>query len=451
MTEMRRWVIPALAIALVGTSLWGFTQYRARMNWELQAENNYQRAFHELSYHLDGTQNLLSKASVVNSQRQTSRVFSDVWRHTYSAQQNLSQLPLTNIDLSRTKTFLANLQAFSSRQTDLAVDGKTVSESDWKNIRSFKSQAEFLAERLRQVQVYVLDSAARWVEEETPPATAAAGSSRDNTGQITKNFIMVEDGLRRIPDPSFDGNTLNIKAKPVGLTGSNVTAQQALDRAQAFLSPRKLTGYNLRVSQETRADMPGYMIEAVPPRDDGRKAIRMEFSKRGGHPMWMLEERNVMRSRHSMDKAIQAGAQFLQARGYRNMGVAMAADYQNIASVTYVPVVNDVLVYPDMVKLQIARDNLQVLGFDATSYLTFHKARNPQPKLSAPEARKKLNPHLQVKLARKAIVLNERFQEVLCHEFECTIGDDRFLVYINAVNGQEEKVRKITETGVEEL
>lgn len=450
MTEMRRWVIPALAIALVGASLWGFTQYRARQNWELQAENNYQRAFHELTFHMDGTQNLLSKASVANSARLMNRVFSDIWRHAYSAQQNLAQLPLTNVDLTSTRNFLAKLQSFSSRITEKAADGKPISDADWKTTRSFTTQAGFLSEKLRQMQVYVLDSAARWVEEAAPEMTAAAGSTRE-TGQITKNFIMVEDGLRRLPDPSFDGNTLNIKVKPVGTTGSNVTAQQALDRARAFLAPRKLTGYDWRISHETKSDIPGYMIEAIPGRGDGRRAIRLEISKRGGHPMWMLEERNVARSNYSVDKAVEAGTRFLEDRGFKNMGVAMAADYQNIVAVTYVPIVNDVLVYPDMVKLQIARDNLQVLGFDATSYLTFHKARNPQPKIGLEQARSKLSRHFSVQRSRKAIVLNDLFQEVLCYEFEGKVENDRFLVYINAADGSEEKIRKITATGVEEL
>ncbi|HAW71405.1 MAG TPA: germination protein YpeB, partial [Firmicutes bacterium] len=110
---MRRWLVPVLVVALVLTGVWGFLQMRSRQAWELQAENDFQRAFHELTYHVNGMENLLAKASVVNTPVQTNKVFNDIWRHSYSAQQNLFALPLTDVDLTATRNFLAKLLSFS--------------------------------------------------------------------------------------------------------------------------------------------------------------------------------------------------------------------------------------------------------------------------------------------------------------------------------------------------
>lgn len=453
MTNMRRrWIIPVLAIGLVATSVWGYSQFRARQGYELQAENDFQRAFHELTFHIDGMDNLLAKASVVNSTPQLNRVFTDIWRHCYSAQQNLAQLPLTNVDLTSTRNFLAKLLSFSYRVSNQAVEGQKLNEKDWKTARQFKDQSAFLTDELQQMQAYVFDSAVRWVDETSMEMAAALGIREGNPGNLTKNFIMVEDGLRRLPDPSFDGNTLNIKARPTGLTGANITATQAIERARAFLAPRNLSGYTFDVTQRQSTDLPGYIVEGRPPRGDARNVIRMDVTRKGGHVLWMLEERSVDRPKIKVNQAIDAGRRFLDAKGYRNLSVAMFSDYQNIAVITYVPVVNGTYVYPDMIKVQVARDNGQVLAFDASSYLTFHKMRQgSSEKMSMEKCKEKLNHHLKVERSREAIILDDQFKEIHCYEFEGTIGRDRFLVYLNVQNGQEEKIRRITETGVEEL
>ena len=135
------------------------------------------------------------------------------------------------------------------------------------------------------------------------------------------------------------------------------------------------------------------------------------------------------------------------------MAVAMYADFQNIAEITFVPVENDVFYYPDAVKIQVARDNGQILAYDASGYLVFHHERKAANSggLTLPQIKKIINPHLKIGRTRKAVIVDELFREVLCYEVEGTIGNDRFLVYINADNGREEKFRRITDTGVEEI
>lgn len=447
----RRWVIPALVVALAGTTIWGIAEYRVRRAYELQAENNYQRAFHELAYHVDGVEKLLTRASAVNSPGQVNRVFGDIWRQSYSAQQMLAQLPLTNANLAKTRSFLAKLLSFSSLMTQRAIDGQKYTQAQFKTTRDLKKQAEFLTSQISSLQSFVFESGSRFIDESATRTADVLGAQGSNIGQITRSFIMVEDGLKQLPDPSFDGNTLNIKARPTGLTGPDVNMDQALDKARRFLAPRNISAYRFDARRQPNTDLPGYAIEGTPPRGDGRSPIRMVVTRKGGIVLWMLEERTVRSRKISVDQAIRAGQQFLESHGYSGLQVAMVADYQNIATINYVSVVNDAYVYPDVVKLQVARDNGQVLSFDASSYVTFHKKRNVQATLTPEQARAKLNPNVKVVRVRKAIILDNMFREILCYECEGTVGTDRVLVYINAANGREEKVRRITSRGVIDL
>ncbi|NLZ44033.1 MAG: hypothetical protein GX894_04175, partial [Clostridia bacterium] len=45
-------LVPVLAVALLASIAWGYTQYRARRAWEVRAENQYNRSFSELALHV---------------------------------------------------------------------------------------------------------------------------------------------------------------------------------------------------------------------------------------------------------------------------------------------------------------------------------------------------------------------------------------------------------------
>jgi spore germination protein len=95
----------------------------------------------------------------------------------------------------------------------------------------------------------------------------------------------------------------------------------------------------------------------------------------------------------------------------------------------------------------VAMDNGQVLTYDALGFLMSHHKRDlPKPKVSMDEARKKLNPELKVKAERMAVIPTAGKHEVLTYEFKAEMRGDTFLVYINALNGNEERIFKLLKT-----
>ena len=94
--------------------------------------------------------------------------------------------------------------------------------------------------------------------------------------------------------------------------------------------------------------------------------------------------------------------------------------------------------------MKIALDDGSIVGFSAKEYLASHQKRTvPSAKLTAAEARKKINPDVKVMEERKALVVNDLHNEVLCYEFVGTLGKDTYQIFINANSGAEEKVKKM--------
>lgn len=126
---------------------------------------------------------------------------------------------------------------------------------------------------------------------------------------------------------------------------------------------------------------------------------------------------------------------------------------ENVAVIPFVAVVDGVRIYPDLVKVSVALDNGEVVGFEALGYLMSHHKRDlPEPKIDADEARSRVAAGLEVTgEVRLAVIPLETREEVLTWEVPTRLGDDRFLVYINAETGDEENILRIVRSGEGEM
>ena len=98
-------------------------------------------------------------------------------------------------------------------------------------------------------------------------------------------------------------------------------------------------------------------------------------------------------------------------------------------------------------KVSVALDNGRVVGFESKGYLMNHTVRDlPAPTVSEEEARGVVSPALTVLSHQLALIPTGGEYEVLCHEFKCEDEDGRHvIVYVNAQNGQEEKLLLLLE------
>ena len=158
----------------------------------------------------------------------------------------------------------------------------------------------------------------------------------------------------------------------------------------------------------------------------------------------LLNPRTVAVARLSDDQALARAEDFLNSKGLTGFVPTYTLREQNILTASFAYKQGNVVVYPDQVKLQVALDNGQVLGYEALGYLTAHHQRViAAPAISAAEARARISPRVQVLSERLALIPTSGKGEVLTYEFKTKLADDTFLVYINAQNGEEEQILKL--------
>jgi spore germination protein len=445
------WIFGGLALVF---AVWGITQYMAKERLSTLVENGYQRAFYELTYNIESLETLLAQASASNDPKQQMNYFSDTWRQASAAQANLGQLPLSNLELANTEKFISQLEAFSFSTFRRIGEGQTLDEKAWNSLQGFFRQAKHIRESLDKMQPH-FQKGPDWqgVQRATMAQVVRAQDSKKRPSEegalesnpIVKSFMMMEDGLKRYPDPDFEGNMLNFRARPRGFTGPQISRQQAVNIARKFMAPNK-RNQTARVVGTEKGDVPAFHVEIVPTRQENRRGAKawrtmMSISQKGGHLIWMLTERNIGKPTISVTQARARGLKYLKDLGYEGMESLAADPFDGVVNCSYVRKIGDVWIYPEEIKLQIALDNGEILGFEAMNFLTFKGAASaPAYPLTEAQARARVNKRLKIERVRKAVILDDRFRMVATYEFKASLNKEKFLVYINAATGDEVKL-----------
>lgn len=456
-----------LAVVAVIAAGWGFTHYQARQQWELNAKNQYQRAFEDLVGHTNNMETELTKIQAATSFPQSLRMLTNIWREANASQENLGQLPLTSLDLSKTKTFLAQAATYSLNTTQKKlIEGHKLGKKEFETLGKLRDQSRIITKQLMEMQGQFMAGSGDWLDlDKLGKMKTAVSAGRFNNNKVSKSFLMLEDGLRRVPDLQFEGSNLDYQPKPTGLFGEKVTSKEAGEKLRGYLG-EEYKDAEINYERMIKGGFPSFMfLVKVPgrpansssprtqaPTKGNQKELRCSVSEKGGHLVWLMGDWEHGDRKLDLKECAKIAIDFCRKAGYPRLKNVAQESYAGVASYTLVPERNGVLYYPELVKAQVTQDKGEIIGCDAVNYLTFNegnKAKIPTPKLSEQDIRRLCNENLKIKQIRKAQVLDEMYNKVLCYEVEGTVGDDLFLVYYNANTGKEEKIRRIDKNGNE--
>ena len=102
------------------------------------------------------------------------------------------------------------------------------------------------------------------------------------------------------------------------------------------------------------------------------------------------------------------------------------------------------ILYSDLVKVYLDRETGEVMGLDARNYRLNHRTRDrPRPKLTEGEAEAYVSGELQVEHRDLALIPLTQQTEVLCYEFKATRDGTFYIVYVNALTGEEEQIFQV--------
>jgi spore germination protein len=434
-------LIAVLTLGVAGTAFWGYQEHREKNAILINAENNYQRAFHDLSYQIDLLHDQIGTTLAMNSRTSLSPALADVWRLTSEAHSNVGQLPLTLLPFNKTEEFLAQIGDFSYQTAIRDLEKEPLSDQEYSALQGLYGQAADIQKELRNVQHMVLKNNLRWMDVEL--ALASGKENADNT--IIDGFKTVEKTVGAYEEADFGTAFVNMQKDDDNynnLKGNNITKEEAVNIAKKITSLGK--DVEVKVTENGKGSDFGFYSVTVQENKTKQEA-NMDITKKGGYPIWYILSRDVNEQKMGLNEASNQAVKFLKDHRLTNLELFESTQYDNVGVFTYVTTLEGVRIYPESVKIKVALDNGQIIGFSEEDYLKSHndERKLATPKLSQEEAKSKINPQVKVMEQRKAVILNDLNQEVLCYEFMGTLGEDTYRIFINADNGTEEKVEKM--------
>ncbi|CCQ98507.1 Sporulation protein YpeB [[Clostridium] ultunense Esp] len=430
-------LVPVLAVSLVGTTYWGYRENQEKNSILIKAENQYQQGFHDLTFYMDSLHRELGKSIAMNSRRQLGPCLTNVWRLSYAAQNGVGQLPLTLMPFNKTEEFLFKMGDFSFRTATRDLEKEPLTSSEWKTLKNLYARSGEIVQELRKVEQAIYDKKLRWMDVEQ--AIATEDKKMDHT--IIDGFKWIDqrvDGFREIDFGMNTTSSEEIQIKRLeNLTGEEISPEEAKQKALTFTGIK-----NPRKVKVTAVDKKGvYPVYDISILNGDDSSTLVEVTKRGGRLLWMMNTRPIKAARLSIENGEVKAYRFLLSHGWDGMENVKTERQDNTAIYTYAPREGGILLYPDMITVKVALDRGDVVGIQAQNYVANHRKRNlPKPTLSVQAAEKRLNPNFRVEERSLALVQNERNEEVLVYEFVGKVDKTDYQVFINAKNGEEEKI-----------
>ena len=429
-------VLLVLAVAL------GIILYQQQKQYKQVSENNYNMAFYELVDYVQNVETYLAKSLISSTPEHGAETLTNLWREANLAQTYLARLPIESQELENTEKFLNQVSDYSYSLSRKNIYHQKLSQDDLNNLQDLHSYSIELENTLNQLSDDLNTGRFNWGEL-TQKGSIAFAQQVDNISK--ESFSNLEENFHEyaglIYDGAFSEHLTNQEKR--GLTGDDIEEEQAKKIAEEFIGKENIKETtNLGFSEN--ATIPVYDFSITNKQEE---TIQISISKKGGHIVSMNSNREVNAEIILQEEADQKGKEFLESKGFTNMKETYYLKQEGIVTINYAATQDNVVIYPDLVKVKVALDDGEILGIETTGYLNNHVKRDTSKvKITSQEAKSSLNPNLQITSEGLAIIPTEWQTEILCYEFKGKVEDKEFLVYINSENGREEDILMIVDT-----
>lgn len=443
LSDRKMYSVVVLIIGVV--SIWGVYQYKHAANLRQELDNQYNRAFYDTVGYVHNVDVLLTKSLISSTPTKTAGTLQEAWRQANLAQTNLGQLPISQQVLANTSKFLTQVGDLSYSLNNQNMSGKPLSDQQYKTIEQLHGYAVSLGNNLNDLQSQLSNGRLKWgdlANKGTPLfQKASANIPPTQFESIDKTF---QDYPKLIYDGPFSDHL--VTAEPRGVTGNQLNTEQAKQSVVDFFGADKVKVIS-EIGRNDSGPINTYSYKVTFKNVPDNQDATIDVTQKGGHIFWMLYNRPVEKDGIKIDQAKALGRNFLETHGYKGMVDTYYLKEDNTATINYAYKQDGVTIYSDLIKLKIALDNGEIVGFEAKAYLSAHIVRTiPKAKISEQQARAMVSSRVKIISSGLAIIPTEYKTELFTYEFKGKLNNQDFLVYINAVNGKEENILMIIDT-----
>lgn len=402
-------------------------------------QDEYNRSMYEMVAYVKNVDLQLSKIQIITDKRLVIATLADIWRQSNLAKENLANLPIIQENMGNTSKYLTQVSDFSHSLMDSVSRGKEITPEEYEDISKLNTSSTALVNVTNNIYDDLNSGRLKWDEVEK------LGNEQLDENVAVSNIQSISETFVEYEGLIYDGAYSNhiIELTPKNLSDKDVTQEQAQENINAIFGKDSIEYINFTGENNNKLDLFEFQVKLK----EYSEVRDIYMTKKDGKLYLMISDKTVSEQKITVDNAKKIGADFLKKMGIDNVVDTYYIITENLVTINYAAVQNEVTLYPDLVKVKIALDNGEICSVETGGYTFNHINRdNLSPKLTIEEAQAKINKNIKVESKNLAIIPTESKKELLVYEFKGTISEKKCIVYINALTGEEENVLMVIET-----
>lgn len=429
----KRWfvrIVSFLSALIFIAGGFAFQEYNRRMYLKERIALGYKQSLAEFSSLLNEINFGLKKQLYASSPEMLTTLSSDIYKNTAAAKECLERLPISEENTENIYKFLATAGDFS--RAVAVSDTDEVTAENKAQLKKLIDFSEKLTATITETTMRLedsdsfsddVDNAMNKIEDETD-----FSASTEDISEIASAIpTMIYDG-------PFSDHISRQEAKLL-INKPEVSQTDALEKAKEYTGDG-----NLIYTCDEESVTESYIFE----NGDTVCAI----TKRGGYCLYMNKSTNPQSQQISEDEAVEIAKKYLNTM----TGLTFKESYhivsENVITVNLAFYENDVVYYPDLIKIGIDMETKDIVSLEARGFIMNHHIRDAYTYKSSETAAKKIiNSELAVESVNKALVADDALNEIYCYEFVCKASDGgNVIIYISDETLKEENIFIIIHT-----
>lgn len=427
-------VISIVSVAAITTlSIFLGVTSKARASVGNDLENIYHRAFYELLSDVNALEISYSKLMVTSSKNMQIEILNDIAKDSHMAGVSLSTLSAQNYGVINTTRYINQAGDFAMSLVNNLVKGNSLTEADYDMLESLHKMTKEMGDELRKISDEIAKGKYAFIKK--------LNDDKDVFAQVFKGL---EESIVEYPAMIYDGpfSTALLDKKAKGLPEKEITAEEGVSIINAMLKDYKIK--DVKHTGDCKSFFDCYNYEG---KTQGDESVSIDLSKKGGRLISLNIPRTVNEPKYSPEECAKLAEQHAKKLGFENMESVWVSNYNSVIYVNLAPVINNVVWYPDLVKVKISSNNGELVGVEALSYAYNHIERQIEaPVVSEAQARAGISTRIKVETCRLALIPYKDGKEILTYEFSGKSDDSVYYVYIDAKTGEEIKVLRVIDS-----
>ena len=387
--------------------------------YQNQLENIYEKSYYNTMDSVGNIETKLTKLSVVEGTSLQKVLLNDIWRECELASNNIAQLNSKSESIDEIIKFINQMGDYCYYLG--AKENYNLTEEETQNLEKFSEIIGEIRQSLQEVQSKIMEG------------DTILGNFNKDLNHFTETFCCINHASIDYPELIYDGPFSD------GLNDREAKALKDLEELNVETAQEKLLEYfdsdrtTAKSLGEGEGNIPTFLFE-MKINDDEAYA---QVTKQGAKLIMYNNYREIETPKLNEEECVDKAKDFLNKIGYEEMENVWVTNNNSTVYINFAFVQDNIIIYPDLIKIKIAADNGDVIGFEAQNYIYNHTERE----IDTPESLNyKVKENLEILEDNYALIPTEWNEEVLTIEFVCKKEEVIYYIYVNTETNEEERV-----------